>query len=103
MLNPFLPQVNDYFRNEVCIMPDGEILDELLNNKGFIIYYLNKLQGQLTTAYGLLSMASDFIQSIEYDTTMDSIQAVSILSMIQDYLTEIGGSSNDEQGHNSSD
>ena len=84
-------------------IPEDKSLENLLNNKGFVVYYINKLQSQVTTAYGLLSMASDFIQSIEYDTTMDSIQAVSILSMIQDYLTEIGGSSNDEQGHNSSD
>lgn len=73
-------------------MPEGksdeQLFDELLDNKPFVAYYINKLQGKITELQGLLAMASEFMASVEYDTVLDAAQATSILQMICNTLEE---------------
>ena len=68
-------------------MQDDYIL-QLNQENAFLRAAAYGLSGRLTYAESLLSMAMDFMMSVSYDTTIDSMQCVSILNTIKDFLKE---------------
>jgi hypothetical protein len=69
------------------MMQDDYIL-QLNQENAFLRAAAYGLSSRLTHAESLLTMAMEFMMSVSYDTTMDSMQCVSILNTIKDFLKE---------------
>ena len=68
--------------------PEDEYIKKLSNENAFLQAAAHGLSDRLTEAESILTMAMNFIVSIEYETFIETIQGIGIAKTIEDFLSD---------------